>query len=224
MIKKERGKNVLAGLIILIIFGLIIFSITIFNKNTPSKEELNTCGGIPLINYFSCENGTITCPDEECLNLLEIDKNTCNVEIVASERNNCYINLAKNYTNSDVCKYVINNSHNFWGRIEFCKKEVEKRKYIIDKSLNDAGTNYTKMINQIIICNANVIYENGVRNCYSQWDRGCYYAHFAKDCPNYGGQLEKKFELAGFTNEESLSLCEKFVSEGMKIDCINTFS
>ena len=225
MTKKSNRKNILVLLAILIVLGLIIFLIIPFNKDYPTKEELNVCEKIPVINYFSCENGTVIYSDDQYLNLSEIDKNNCNVEINANEKNNCYTQLAKKYLNSAICKNVYNNSQGLSGRIEDCEKKIEKEKYILDNSLIDDGTNYTKMVNQIVKCNSNVIYEK-IGNCYSKWNQGCYYDYSAKACPNYGGSIElkKRFGYYGFSNEESLSLCEKFVSEGMKVHCIDTFS
>jgi hypothetical protein len=228
--KKGWKIGITLIIVLLVVFSLYILlrkDIHIINdipkENNPSQEELKVCEDVPITNYFSCENGSVTCPDERCLNLSGIDKDTCVIKVNQDQRNYCYIELAIEYLDLDVCNYVYNDSRGSSGMIDYCRTRVEKQKYIVENSLEDDNTNYTKMENQIVICNANVLYD-GVGNCYSKWDRGCPYNYLAKDCPNYAGTIVMVFESHGFSKEESLNLCEKFVSEDMKNDCINKFS
>lgn len=217
---------ILVFLIIVLVFVLLkreISPVPSPENLTLIKEGLKICKDVSIPSYFSCKNGSVTCPDERCLNLSGIDKNTCVVKFDYDESNYCYIKLAMDYLYLDVCGYVYNDSYGSSGMIEYCKTKVEKQKYIVENSLEDDNTNYTKMENQIVICNANVLYEQ-MGNCYSEWDRGCYYDTWSKDCPNHAGTIVRVFESYGFTKEESLNLCQKFVSEGMKTDCINKFS
>lgn len=222
------------GIILIIVLLVIVLlsillrkDIPIINdipkENNPSREELSVCENTLVPSFFSCKNGTVSCPDERCLNLSGIDKNTCVINFNYNEKNLCYIQLGKKYLDLKMCNYVHNDSRGSSGMVDYCKTQVEKQKYIVENSLEDENNNYTKMENQIVICNANVLYE-GVGNCYSKWDRGCPYNYLAKDCPNYAGAIVMIFESYGFTKEESLNLCDKFVSEDMKNDCINKFS